>query len=79
MHDGSIATLEEVLEHYAAGGRASNSQQSTIMKPLKLSVRDRSDLIAFLHSLTDPVVIADPRWSNPWPKQEAAPLRQRER
>jgi cytochrome c peroxidase len=66
MHDGSIATLEEVLDHYVAGGRAKNSQQSPIMKPLKLTDADRSDLIAFLRSLTDPVVVADPKWSNPW-------------
>ena len=66
MHDGSIATLEEVLEHYSKGGRAPNSQQSPIMRPLDLNAQERSDLIAFLHSLTDPVVISDPRWSDPF-------------
>lgn len=66
MHDGSIATLEEVLDHYVAGGRAPNPQLSEFIKPLQLTEQDRADLIAFLHSLTDPVVLTDPRWSDPW-------------
>jgi cytochrome c peroxidase len=66
MHDGSIATLDEVLDHYIAGGRAPNSQQSEFLVPLELSARDRDDLIAFLHSLTDEKLLADPRWSDPW-------------
>jgi cytochrome c peroxidase len=66
MHDGSIATLEEVLDHYVAGGRAPNPQMTEFIVPLQLSEQDRADLIAFLHSLSDPVVLSDPRWSDPW-------------
>lgn len=66
MHDGSIATLEEVLDHYAAGGRAPNPQQADFIDPLDLSARDREDIIAFLRSLTDPTVLGDARWSDPW-------------
>jgi cytochrome c peroxidase len=66
MHDGSIATLDEVLDHYAAGGRAQNPQQTEFVKPLELSAQDRQDLIAFLRSLTDETVLHDERWSNPW-------------
>ena len=66
MHDGSIRTLEEVLDHYVAGGRAPNPQQSKSIEPLKLSEADRRNLIAFLESLTDRQALQDPRWSNPW-------------
>jgi cytochrome c peroxidase len=66
MHDGSIATLEETLDHYVAGGRASNPLKSTGLQPLTLSADERRDLIAFLESLTDREALSDPRWSNPW-------------
>ena len=67
MHDGSIATLSEVIEHYARGGRSSaNPLKSSILHPLSLSPRDKMDLIEFLQSLTDEELLKDPRWSNPW-------------
>lgn len=73
MHDGSIRTLEEVLDHYVAGGRAPNPQQSKSIKPLKLSEADRRNLIAFLESLTDRQALQDPRWSNPWTERGQGP------
>ena len=66
MHDGSIATLEEVLDHYAAGGRTPNPNRSAGLGPLTLTAEERRDLIAFLESLTDGELLRDPRWSNPW-------------
>lgn len=66
MHDGSIATLEEVIGHYAAGGRTANPNKSTILHPLVLNVEDKRDLVEFLKSLTDTEALTDPRWSNPW-------------
>lgn len=71
MHDGSIPTLEEVLDHYEAGGRASNPQQSKSIEPLTLSEADRRDLIEFLESLTDRQALRDPRWKNPWADRDA--------
>jgi cytochrome c peroxidase len=64
MHDGSLATLEEVLDHYAAGGRAiatgpqaGDGRASPLKDPLiagfELSSEERAALIAFLHALTD--------------------------
>jgi cytochrome c peroxidase len=47
MHDGSIATLEEVIEFYDKGG-IPNPQLSTEMRPLKLSGEEKRDLLAFL-------------------------------
>lgn len=66
MHDGSIAALGEVLDHYVAGGRAPNPRQSESIQPLTLRDDERRDLIAFLLSLTDEELLRDPRWSDPW-------------
>ena len=66
MHDGSIAALGEVLDHYVAGGRAPNPQQSEAIEPLALRDDQRQDIIAFLQSLTDEELLRDPRWSDPW-------------
>ena len=66
MHDGSIPTLEGVLDHYAAGGRAhDNPNKDPLIGGFTLSPQDRDDLIAFLKSLTDDMVLHDPRFANP--------------
>ncbi|HEY3743302.1 MAG TPA: MbnH family di-heme enzyme [Bryobacteraceae bacterium] len=67
MHDGSFATLEAVVDHYAAGGKTSHPNKSHIIRPRALSAADKSDLIEFLKSLTDEELLHDPRWSDPWP------------
>jgi cytochrome c peroxidase len=72
MHDGSIATLDQVLDHYVAGGRAKNPLLSESIKPLTLSEDERRDLIAFLHSLTDEEALRDPRWSDPFDHRNRA-------
>jgi cytochrome c peroxidase len=66
MHDGSIKTLNEALDHYVAGGRAANPNLSTAIRPLTLTTGERQDLIAFLESLTDHEALRGPRWSDPW-------------
>jgi len=47
MHDGSIATLEEVVEHYDGGGNGP-AKRSDLIGPLGLTPQDKSDLVAFL-------------------------------
>src|SRR4030095_7328146 len=66
MHDGSIATRDQVLHHYIDGGRAKNSRLSDSIQPLALTEDERRDLISFLQSLTDEEALHDPRWSDPW-------------
>ncbi len=67
MHDGSIASLDGVLDHYAAGGQApGNPEKDALVGGFPLSAQDRRDLIGFLQSLTDDAVLHDPRFSNPW-------------
>jgi cytochrome c peroxidase len=66
MHDGSIATLEEVLEHYAVGGRAHGQYTDFQMKTFELTDRQRADLMAFFESLSDEAFLTDPALADPW-------------
>jgi cytochrome c peroxidase len=52
MHDGSITTLEGVLDHYISGGK-NHPNKSVIIKGLKLSDQEKKDIINFLKALTD--------------------------
>jgi cytochrome c peroxidase len=61
MHDGSLASLEDVLEHYARGGRKSSHQDARV-RPLSLTPAERGELIAFLESLTDREFVDDSRF-----------------
>jgi len=50
MHDGSLATLADVVAFYTRGGNA-NEHLDARMKPLDLSPEDQQALVAFLQSL----------------------------
>ena len=50
MHDGSMATLEEVVDHYDRGG-VDRPSRSDLIKPLGLTSQEKSDLVAFLRTL----------------------------
>lgn len=52
MHNGSITTLEEVIEHYNKGGH-NYFNKSKLVKPLGLNEKEKEQLLAFLKSLTD--------------------------
>tara|TARA_B100001057_G_scaffold495673_1_gene595259 strand:+ start:167 stop:1150 length:984 start_codon:yes stop_codon:yes gene_type:complete len=52
MHDGSIQTLEEVIDHYMKGG-SSHPSKHPFIKPFSLDNSDRKNLVLFLKSLTD--------------------------
>jgi cytochrome c peroxidase len=52
MHDGSIASLEDVVAHYNKGGNG-HIHQSELIQPLGLTADEVRDLVAFLRSLTD--------------------------
>lgn len=82
-HDGSVATLEDVIRNYAAGGRVLTSGPNPgdgRMNPFKdgfitsfpISEQEIDDVVAFLESLTDESFVSNPRFSNPWnsPGQE---------
>lgn len=59
MHDGSLPDLEAVIDHYQTGGKP-HPNRSALLKPFTLSVQERADLLAFLHSLTDQHFIQNP-------------------
>lgn len=76
MHDGSIATLEEVLNVYAAGGRQihngpyagdgrANPYKNDLINQIELDDHERADLVAFLKTLTDREFLSNPRFSDP--------------
>src|SRR6185295_5069061 len=62
MHDGSIATLEAVIDHYASGG-AANPNKSVFVTGFALTAGQRADLVAFLGALTDDDFIANPAFA----------------
>lgn len=72
MHNGSLQSLEEVIDHYDSGILAhpqlsaplKDSEGNTIR--LNLSPEDKSALIDFLHTLTDYEVVSDEKYSNPF-------------
>jgi cytochrome c peroxidase len=51
MHDGSVATLDAVIEYYDRGGNA-NSGLDPIIQPLRLSIEEKGALVSFLRSLS---------------------------
>jgi len=51
MHNGSLATLAEVVHFYNQGGIA-NEGLDPLIQPLQLSQQEQADLLAFLRSLT---------------------------
>ncbi|HEX5793660.1 MAG TPA: MbnH family di-heme enzyme [Rheinheimera sp.] len=78
MHDGSLATLDEVIDFYAAGGLVTEVNgelsdgrahpgKSSFVRGFALTVEEKQALLAFLHSLSDEQFITNPAYSNPWP------------
>ena len=76
MHDGSISSLEAVLDFYAAGGRnvttgkyqgdgRLNPLKSPFVKGFDMSVQDKNDLLAFLKTLTDKQFLTNPEHAKP--------------
>lgn len=77
FHDGTAATLDDVLDHYARGGRlvsdgpnagdgASSPLRSEFVIGIQMTPDERQDLLDFLRSLTDRAMLEDPRLANPW-------------
>jgi cytochrome c peroxidase len=51
MHDGSLKTLEEVVDFYDKGGVKNKNLDSNI-KPLKLTGQEKKDLVSFMKALS---------------------------
>ncbi|MBM4393978.1 MAG: di-heme enzyme [Deltaproteobacteria bacterium] len=72
MHDGSVATLDEVIENYNRGGTlretgdgATNPYKSALVHELALTEQDKADLKAFLESLTDEAFLTNEAYGDP--------------
>lgn len=61
MHDGSISTLSAVIDHYNSGGK-NHPHKSAMIKPLGLTEKEKSELLAFLEALTDTEFNNNPKW-----------------
>jgi cytochrome c peroxidase len=60
MHDGSLATLEEVVEHYNKGGNPNPALDKDIKK-LNLTAQEKADVVEFMKALTgEPIKVALP-------------------
>jgi cytochrome c peroxidase len=81
FHDGSAATLTDVIENYATGGRiiatginkgngSANPYKHPLVKGFKLSAEEKTQLIDFLMTLTDSSIITNPLWQNPFATDE---------
>ena len=80
MHDGSIATLEQVLAFYAAGGRnitsgpnkgdgRKNPFKDDLLNKIRLTKAEQADIIVFLKTLTDHEFLSNPRFADPFKQQ----------
>ena len=61
MHDGRMLTLSEVIDHYNSGGAYAENVDPNV-RSLQLSDQDKSDLLAFLSTLTDSTALRNPNY-----------------
>ena len=73
MHDGSIATLEDVIRHHYAlkglavyNGAPPSPLRDQFIEGFDISDAEVVDLVAFLTSLTDERFLKNPRFADPW-------------
>ena len=59
MHDGSIATLAGVIDHYNSGGKP-HIHKSDLVRPLNLTNSEKKALVAFLLTLDDYTLLKNP-------------------
>jgi cytochrome c peroxidase len=59
MHDGSLATLEVVIDYYDRGGNDKKGKSPFVLK-IGLTREEKKDLLAFLKTLNGPVAAAAP-------------------
>lgn len=69
MHDGRFTTLEDVIDHYNSGVKAESPNLDPEMEHfvtgLNLTTAQKSDLVAFLHTMSDNSFLEDLIFSDP--------------
>ena len=66
MHDGRLATLEDVVRHYNSDVQYAPNLDPNLQQPLGLTDDEVGYLVAFLNTLTDESVLTDERYGDPW-------------
>jgi cytochrome c peroxidase len=68
MHDGRFQTIEQVIDHYASGGHYAENLDPFLpqIRDVRLSAREKRQLIAFLKTLTDSTFGRKPEFQNPF-------------
>jgi cytochrome c peroxidase len=77
MHDGSLASLGDVVDFYAAGGREipagpyrgdgrAHPGKSPFVVGFELTAQEREDLLGFLRGLSDDAYLSDPAFADPF-------------
>lgn len=64
MHDGRLATLEDVVEHYSSG--TLRHPNAGAVGRFGFAALEKAALVAFLKTLTDDTFLEDARFSDPW-------------
>lgn len=62
LHDGSIETLEEIIDLYSDGGFQHSNKSSILANPINLNEIEKLQLLAFLRSLSDESFLNDERF-----------------
>ena len=78
MHDGRFETLQQVVEHYSSKVHPHQNlglafEQQDTGKPtsgLQFSQEQQAALVAFLKTLTDERFVSDPRFSDPFIRED---------
>ncbi|MFC6268130.1 cytochrome-c peroxidase [Frigoriflavimonas asaccharolytica] len=65
MHDGRFKNLNEVILHYNSTINKSESLSKELQKPMNFSDNERTELVAFLKTLTDKEFLYNPRFGFP--------------
>ena len=65
MHDGRFNSLNDVVKHYNSGIEKHSTLSKQLKKPMNLSDDERTELVAFLKTLTDKEFLFNPRFSFP--------------
>jgi cytochrome c peroxidase len=65
MHDGRFKTLTEVVKHYNSGIKKSTTLSKELEKPMNLTDNERTELVAFLKTLTDKTFLFNTKYAYP--------------
>lgn len=66
LHDGSAESLTAVIQQYEQAGKKPVINKHPFIGGFKLNSQQRTDLVAFLQSLSDSGVLNNPAYNNPW-------------